>query len=154
MHKNYHCEFSNTMPFIVSSHSLPFLFSEIFCTVTLHRNFRAESLTWKENFEVFRLQRKTTTQTFNTRYLDGIWFFSSLMGTNNNKKKSSYYMESWQMETNVQLFHDGWRCILVTSFRIHVWLSWNSRNERCQIPKAAIPLCCVTCETFHLRTLM
>lgn len=133
MHKNYHCEFSNTMPFIVSSHSFPFLFSEIFCPVTLYRNFRAESLTWKENFQVFRLQRKTITQTFNTRYLNGICFFFQTYGKKQQQQKSFYYMESCQMKTNVQLFRDGWRGILVTSFRIHAWLSQSSRNERCQI---------------------
>lgn len=50
------------MPFIVSSHSFPFLFSESFCSVTLHRNFGAESLTWKENFQVFRLKNKSVSK--------------------------------------------------------------------------------------------
>lgn len=134
MHKNYHCEFSNTMPFIVSSHSFPFLFSEIFSTVTLHRNFRTESPTWKENFQVFRLQRKRTAQTFNIRYLNGICvFIFSLMGTNNNNKESFYYRESWQMKTHVQFFHDGRRVILLTSFRIYTELKKlkMSNTEEC-----------------------
>lgn len=116
MYKNYHCEFSNTMPFIVSSHSFPFLFSEIFCTVTLRRNLRAESLTWKENFQVCRLQRKSTTQTFNRRYANGIRvlvdFFSSLTGTNKQEKKQTTDFiienpERWKLTFSFSVMNGG-----------------------------------------------